>query len=97
MISFGSYVFYVELEAIVQIINLNHQKRWNKLWLEGDSCFKSLSFLSSDLVPWKLCNKWCNYLNLVFFIEFKVFYIYREENTYLDNLTYFSVSSKCFT
>ncbi|KAL5163978.1 hypothetical protein HKD37_18G049391 [Glycine soja] len=63
-----------------------HQKGGHNLWRERDSSLVVQSFKNSDLVPWKLKNRWSNCINLTKTMNFLVGHIFREDNTCADIL-----------
>lgn len=86
---------HAELLAAMYAIELAFQKGWHPLWLECDSSLVVTAFSNSAIVPWQLQTRWKIYLQLTTSMRFRISHIFREENTCVDKLANFGVSSCC--
>jgi len=70
------------------IIAIEHAKEagYKRLWLESDSTLVCFAFSSKHLGPRSISNIWNKYLYFCKDIDFKVSYIFREDNHYVDKL-----------
>jgi len=66
---------------------------WSKdfrcIWLECDSFLLCQTFSSFNLIPWFLIGRWKKCIKIYKEIQFKVSYIFFEENHYADKLASF--------
>lgn len=69
-----SWPLHAELLAAIIAIEMAHPRGWLHLWLECDSQLVVLAFSNTDLVPWKLRNRWKNCLDLSSSMFFRVSY-----------------------
>ncbi|GAU40903.1 hypothetical protein TSUD_297080 [Trifolium subterraneum] len=82
----NSYALHVELLGVMNAIEIAHSKGRNNLWIESDSKLVNLAFNSSNIVPWKLRNRWFNCLELAKTMMFRVTHIYCEVNCCADKM-----------
>lgn len=76
-----------ELLGAMWSIEIAFSKGWRNLWLECDSKLVLCAFKNSDIVPWKLRNRWNNCLLLTKQMRFQISHIFREGNHCADRLT----------
>ena len=61
--------FAVELLGAILAIEIAFDKGWNRLWLECNSRLVVNAFNSSFEGPWKLSNRWPNFLSWGIYIN----------------------------
>lgn len=71
---FSSYLgitssLQAELSVTMFAIEVAYQRGWHRLWLECDSSLVIYAFSISNLVPWRLHNRWKNCLLLTSAIQ----------------------------
>jgi hypothetical protein len=79
--------------VVFLLILLLASKIWNNLWLETDFAFIVLAFK----LPWCLSNWWFNCICLTRSMNFIVFHIFRERNSYTDGLANVGLSLDLLT
>lgn len=92
--AFGSFAcdhgvnstFFAELMGAIIAIEEASLRGWNNLWLEYDSQLVVRAFQKKIVVPWKVRNRWNNFVSLARSMNFFVCHIYREGNSCVDKL-----------
>ena len=78
---------HAEISGAMRAVELAESHGWRNLWLEVDSQFVIKAFKNPSLVPWKLRNRWMNYIMLTSKMNFLATHIYKEGNQCADTLT----------
>ena len=76
-----------ELIGAMLAIEFVHDKGRNKIWLESDSLAEIRVFSPPFQVPWKICTRWINCINIAKNISFVASHIFRERNNCAGSLT----------
>jgi len=78
--------FIAEICGAMRAIEIAHQRNWTNFWLETDSMLVVVAFANDTIVPWNLCNRWCNCKKLTLSMNFVISHIFREGNQCVDSL-----------
>jgi hypothetical protein len=79
------HAFYAEIIYMMMAIEIVNLKCWPLLWVETDSIIVILAFKNATMVPWQLCNRWLNCVELIK-MSFIISHIYRESNQCADGI-----------
>lgn len=58
------FALHAELFGAIFAIEIAFKKGWHNLWLECDSQLVIKAFNSLSIVPWQICHRWKNCLEL---------------------------------
>lgn len=91
MICFGEKTglgdsLHAELSGVMRAIELASTHHWTNLWLETDSELVVRAFKNNAIIPWHLCNRWLNCMQVISRMNFLVSHIFREGNECADSL-----------
>jgi len=78
--------FQAELCGAMKAIELAPLYQWKYLWLEVDSALVVHAITNNSLVPWKIRNRWNNYMVMIQSMSFLATHIYRECADALANI-----------
>lgn len=81
-----------ELSGVMRTIEIAKQRGYSRLWIETDSKLAVLAFKSSNLIPWKIRNRWDNCMEYISNIAFLITHIYREGNVCADKFANIGLS-----
>jgi len=70
----------------MRAIELGKQYGWINIWLECDSSLVINAIKNNSLVPWRLRNRWINYMLIVKSMNFLATYVFREGNICANTL-----------
>nr|ABN09155.1 Polynucleotidyl transferase, Ribonuclease H fold [Medicago truncatula] len=76
----------------MRTIEIAKQRGYSRLWIETDSKLAVLAFKSSNLIPWKIRNRWDNCMEYISNIAFLITHIYREGNVCADKFANIGLS-----
>jgi ribonuclease HI len=79
-------VVFAEILAVILAIEFAYRRNWSNLWIETDSMLASFAIKSSNIVSWKLKNRWDNCLLMISNMHFVITHIFREGNHCADKL-----------
>jgi ribonuclease HI len=77
---------HAELSGAMRAIEIANTHQWTNLWLETDSDLVVRAFKNHAIVPWHLCNRWANCMQIISGMNFLATHIYREGNDCADSL-----------
>lgn len=70
--------YFAELAGAMRAIDIAYQNNWMNLWLELDYALVVNAFKNNSEVPWKLRNRWNNYINKTKSMTFIASHVFRE-------------------